>query len=133
LQMFKGGKNKVKTGENLKIRDGLKIIDDLKDSLSNLCDFMKNYTKKGRVCAQEEATLSSTIHTFSDKEKEVPVPYQTGDSCFILGIEKFSEVLTDVSLLEMEFMSEVDNIIEQIQTWIKQELQEKTKTLKKKV
>jgi hypothetical protein len=93
---------------------------------------MKNYTKKGRVCAQEEGSLSSILHTFTDKEKELPVPYQTGDSCFVLAMEKFSEVITDVSVLEMEYMTDIDNIIEEIQTWIKQELQEKTKTFKKR-
>jgi len=110
----------------------MKIIEELKGNLSSLCDFMKNYTKKGKICAQEEESFSSMIRSFPDKEKELPVPYQTGESCFVLGMEKFSEVVSDISLLELEFLSEVDSIIEEIQTWIKQELQEKTKTLKKK-
>jgi len=132
--IFKSKSSKIKTDgyENEKVRDGLKVIDDMKDSLSNLCDYLKNFTKKGRVCAQEESTLSGTIRTFSEKEKEVPVPFQSGDSCFVLGMEKFSEVITDVSVLELEFMTEVDNLTEQIQSWIKQELQEKTKGFKKR-
>jgi len=110
----------------------LKLIEDLKNNLSSLTDFMRNYAKKGKISAQEEATLSQTIANFAEKEKELPVPYQSGDSCFVLGMEKFSEVINDVSLLENEFMQEIENIVEQIQTWIKQELTDKTKALKKR-
>jgi len=131
MQMFGRGRSKIKTGDNLKIKDGLKIIDDMKNSLTILSDSLRNYVKRGRLCYQEESALSSTIRSFSDKEKEVPVPYQSGDSCFVLAMEKFSELIQDVSILEVEFMEEIDNIIEQIQSWVRQELQEKTKVFKK--
>jgi len=95
---------------------------------------MRNYSKKGKICSDEEMVLSTTITGFTTKEREVPIPYsQTGgDSCFVVGMEKFSEVVSSISKKEVDFLTSIEAISERIQLWIKQELQEKTKALKKR-